>query len=50
MSLDTALDQLAERVGIYSEYRDLSGTLHVTPVETKRALLDAMGFDPNDAA
>ena len=49
MSVDTALDRLAERVGIYSEYRDLSGTLHVAPLETKRALLDAMGFEPNDA-
>jgi 4-alpha-glucanotransferase len=49
MSLDTALDRLAERVGIFSEYHDLSGTLHVAPEETKRALLDAMGLDPDDA-
>jgi 4-alpha-glucanotransferase len=44
------LNRLAERVGIMPSYHDLSGTLHVAPVETKQALLAAMGLDPSDPA
>ncbi len=35
---------LAERVGISPEYHDIAGTLHVATDETKRAILDAMGY------
>jgi 4-alpha-glucanotransferase len=41
---DSLLSQLAEQVGIASEYHDIAGTRHVTTAETKRALLTAMGF------
>ena len=35
---------LAERTGIAADYYDISGTLHVTTDETRRAILAAMGF------
>jgi 4-alpha-glucanotransferase len=38
------LDRLAERAGIASEYYDVNGARHVTPEDTKRAVLAAMGF------
>lgn len=40
----TLLATLAERVGIVAAYHDISGTLHYTSDETRRALLGAMGF------
>ena len=41
-----ALRELAERVGIIPEYRDQTGhEMRVTRDDTRRALLDAMGFD-----
>jgi 4-alpha-glucanotransferase len=46
----TTLDDLAARSGIAAEWRDLEGTIHVTPPETKAALLSAMGYDLNDGA
>ncbi|MCA0994720.1 4-alpha-glucanotransferase [Alloyangia pacifica] len=39
------LDARAEAAGILGEYRDLYGTWHDTPPETKAALLAAMGQD-----
>ena len=41
---DSLLSQLAERVGIQSDYHDIAGIKHVTSPDTKRALLTAMGF------
>lgn len=38
------LATLAERVGIVADYHDISGTLHYTSDDTRRALLAAMGF------
>jgi len=40
----TLLARLAERVGIAADYHDITGTLHHTSDETKRAILTAMGF------
>jgi 4-alpha-glucanotransferase len=40
----TLLSALAERVGIVSEYYDISRTRHVTADHTKRDILRAMGF------
>ena len=40
----TALDRLAERMGIEAEFRDARGDVIVTPAETKRHLLAAMGI------
>lgn len=41
---------LAERAGIAAEYHDITGTLHVTTDETRRALLAAMNFHVADRA
>ncbi|MFN3681988.1 MAG: 4-alpha-glucanotransferase, partial [Nitrospira sp.] len=38
------LRQLADRAGIASEYYDITGTLHVTSDDTRRAILRAMGL------
>ncbi|GAB4355626.1 MAG: 4-alpha-glucanotransferase [Kiloniellaceae bacterium] len=40
----SALQALAEAMGILPEWHDLSGTRHVTTPETQRALLAAMGL------
>lgn len=44
----TALDRLAEAVGIEPGYYDIWGDWHVVPAEAKRALLDAMGLAADD--
>lgn len=38
------LAELAERVGIASDYYDIEGKLHFTSDETRRGILTAMGF------
>ena len=38
------LARLAERAGIATDYYDIAGTLHFTSDDTKRAILNAMGF------
>jgi len=47
---DAVLHDLAELVGILPRYRDLSAVEHVASVETKRALLGAMGIDADRPA
>lgn len=47
---DDTLAALAARAGIYERYHDLSGTEHVTGVDTYRALLVAMGLPSEGAA
>lgn len=42
--LADALHHLAAEAGIHESYWDIAGTLHVTPPETKRAILGAMGI------
>ncbi|MHB1215959.1 MAG: malto-oligosyltrehalose synthase [Thiobacillus sp.] len=42
--MSTPLDQLCERCGIVSGYRDIWGEFHQTPDTTRRALLAAMGL------
>jgi len=49
-SEQTLLSALAERVGIVSEYHDISGTRHVTADHTKRDILRAMGFQADSTA
>ena len=44
----TALDRLAEAVGIEPGYYDIWGDWHVVPAEAKRAMLDAMGLAADD--
>lgn len=44
------IDDLAALVGIEPGYWDLAGQWHATPVETKRALLEALRLDPKDEA
>ena len=44
MANSTVLDDLAEIVGIASEYTDKSGQVHITPEETKLFFLKAMGI------
>lgn len=44
----SGLDARAARAGIWSEFRDLSGTLRVTSRDTKAAILAAMGLSPDD--
>lgn len=44
MTPDAALKALADRVGIFPEYRDLSDTVRPTSPETQRALLRANGL------
>jgi len=44
MSDDDILDRLASLAGIEPGYHDISGTWHAPAAETKRALLQAMGF------
>ncbi|HSB44840.1 MAG TPA: 4-alpha-glucanotransferase [Nitrospira sp.] len=46
----TLLASLAERVGIATDYHDITGTRHLTADHTKRALLSAMGFQVDSAA
>ncbi|HEY5627031.1 MAG TPA: 4-alpha-glucanotransferase [Nitrospira sp.] len=46
----TLLAALAERVGIAADYHDISGSRHVTPDNTKRAILRAMGFQVDSTA
>ena len=46
----SALDTLAERNGVEHEFVDAHGRVRLTPEETKRALLAAMGVDANDEA
>ncbi len=45
-----ALDQLAERMGIEPEFRDVRGQTVRTGAETQRALLAAMGLDVSSEA
>ena len=40
----TLLAKLAERAGIAADYYDIAGNLHLTSVDTQRAILTAMGF------
>ena len=47
---DAALDVLAERMGIESEFRDVRGQTIRASIETKRALLAAMGHEARDEA
>ena len=44
------VETLAQRMGIVSAFRMTSGELRVTPDETRRALLAAMGFDASSEA
>ena len=44
IGLAEALHQLAAEAGIHESYWDIVGNLHVTPPETKRAILGAMGI------
>lgn len=44
MATSTVLDDLAEIVGIASEYTDKAGQVHYTPEETKLFFLKAMGI------
>ncbi len=44
ISPETALHLLAQETGVQDQYWDISGTLHTTPDDTKRAILTAMGF------
>lgn len=46
----TALDRLAELVGLSHAYHDIYGAERVTSPATQRALLTAMGFAADDAA
>ncbi|MEM1346188.1 MAG: 4-alpha-glucanotransferase, partial [Pseudomonadota bacterium] len=46
--MTTALDRLAERLGIECRYFQVDGTERLAPPETKRALIAAMGFDVGD--
>lgn len=46
----SALQALAETMGILPEWHDLAGTRHVTAPETQRALLAAMGLAVADEA
>jgi 4-alpha-glucanotransferase len=41
---NSLLSQLAEQVGIASDYYDIAGTKHVATDDTKQAILEAMGF------
>ncbi len=45
---DSALDRLAERMGIEPEFRDVRGSVVTADAATKRALLAAMGQDARD--
>ena len=49
-SEQSLLSSLSERVGIAADYYDIGGTRHVTPDDTKRAILAAMGFAVGSAA
>ena len=44
LSEQALLSALSDRVGIAAAYYDIAGTRHVTPDDTKRAILAAMGF------
>ena len=46
----SALDELAERMGIESQFRNAKGEIVETSSETKRGLLAAMGVDATDEA
>jgi (1->4)-alpha-D-glucan 1-alpha-D-glucosylmutase len=48
MSIKTPLDRLAQLCGIELEYEDVWGKTHVVSDETKKALLEAMGFQIGD--
>ncbi len=50
MSTTEELERLAEQVGIEPAYADIWNQQHVATVETKRALLDALGFPVGDDA
>lgn len=51
IGLAEALHLLASEAGIHESYWDIVGNLHVTPPETKRAILAAMGIPADtDAA
>ena len=47
--MTSKVSELAERYGIANEYTGLDGTRHTVPEETKRAILVAMGVDPDTA-
>jgi 4-alpha-glucanotransferase len=46
----TLLAKLAERAGIAADYYDIAGNLHLTSVDTQRAILTAMGFTVDSIA
>ncbi len=46
----TLLAELAERAGIATDYYDIAGNLHFTSDDTRRAILNAMGFAADSAA
>ncbi|HSR71080.1 MAG TPA: 4-alpha-glucanotransferase, partial [Kiloniellales bacterium] len=50
MTEGSALDQLADLVGIQSDYLDAWGTRRQVPEETKRRILAALGFPVEDPA
>jgi 4-alpha-glucanotransferase len=50
MEATSNIDRLAELVGIESGYWDLAGQWQSAPAGTKRALLVALGLDPEDEA
>lgn len=45
-----AVEELAALMGIAPSYHDIWGNLHITPPETKEALLKAMGIKDPDSA
>ncbi|MEM6490545.1 MAG: 4-alpha-glucanotransferase [Pseudomonadota bacterium] len=47
---DDLLDRFADWAGVVPEWWDLDGVKHVTPPETKQALIAAMGFDLDPGA
>ena len=46
---DTAIETLAQTVGIEPSYRDTNGRVQHVPIETKRSVLLSMGFDLSSA-
>lgn len=43
--IDDLIERLSVLCGIVSEYYDIRGNLHKTPLETKRAILSSLGID-----